>query len=188
MSERSIASRAPRASLAGARSNPDRRKCSWTWRGSSWNSTASVRVRVPYARMTPRSRNATSVVSDGSVPPRVKPRARVATGKFVSNSTLVRRASFMASRYATSYRVRSGGVVFSTRVLFDADDPVGAGRVLLEVLMADRVDQARARGVGLEPVLVESVRRSLPKEPRALELACAKGAAWVLGRRSLVTK
>jgi phosphatidylserine/phosphatidylglycerophosphate/cardiolipin synthase-like enzyme len=69
-------------------------------------------------------------------------------------------------------------------VLFDADDPVEAGRVLAELLMAERVDPARARAAGLEPVLVESLKRNLPADPREIEVACASGAAWILGRRS----
>jgi phosphatidylserine/phosphatidylglycerophosphate/cardiolipin synthase-like enzyme len=69
-------------------------------------------------------------------------------------------------------------------VLFDAGDLVAAGRELLELLAADHVDAARARAVGLEPVLVESLKRKLPADPRAIELACASGVAWVLGRRS----
>jgi phosphatidylserine/phosphatidylglycerophosphate/cardiolipin synthase-like enzyme len=71
-------------------------------------------------------------------------------------------------------------------VLFAADNPVQAASVLLELLVADRVDPIRAREAGLEPVLVESVRRRLAREARSLELACAKGAAWLQGRRSAV--
>jgi phosphatidylserine/phosphatidylglycerophosphate/cardiolipin synthase-like enzyme len=69
-------------------------------------------------------------------------------------------------------------------VLFDADDPVEAARALVELLTSDRVDPARARAVGLEPVLVESLKRKLPPDRRAIEAVCASGAAWVLGRRS----
>jgi phosphatidylserine/phosphatidylglycerophosphate/cardiolipin synthase-like enzyme len=69
-------------------------------------------------------------------------------------------------------------------VLFDADDPVEAGRVLADLLTSDRVDAAHARALGLEPALVESLKRKLPADRRAIEVACASGAAWVLGRRS----
>jgi phosphatidylserine/phosphatidylglycerophosphate/cardiolipin synthase-like enzyme len=69
-------------------------------------------------------------------------------------------------------------------VLFDVDDPVEAGRALVELLTSDRIDAARARTVGLEPVLVESLKRKLAADRRAIEVACASGAAWVLGRRS----
>lgn len=68
--------------------------------------------------------------------------------------------------------------------LFDADDPVEAGRALAELLTSDVLDARRARAVGLEPVLVESLKRRLPADRRAIEVACASGAAWVLGRRS----
>lgn len=69
-------------------------------------------------------------------------------------------------------------------VLFDAVDPVEASRALVELLTSDRVDTARARAAGLEPVLVESLKRQLPPDRRTIEVACASGAAWVLGRRS----
>jgi Phosphatidylserine/phosphatidylglycerophosphate/cardiolipin synthases and related enzymes len=69
-------------------------------------------------------------------------------------------------------------------VLFDAHDPVEAGRALFELLMCDRVDATRARAAGLEPALVESLKRKLPADRRAIEVACAGGVAWVLGRRS----
>lgn len=69
-------------------------------------------------------------------------------------------------------------------VLFDALDPIEAGRVLIDLLTSDRSEPARARAVGLEPVLVESLRRKLPADRRAIEMACASGAAWVMGRRS----
>ncbi len=68
--------------------------------------------------------------------------------------------------------------------MFDADDPVEASRALIELLASDRIDVARARAAGLEPVLVESLKRKLPADRRAIEVACASGAAWVLGRRS----
>jgi phosphatidylserine/phosphatidylglycerophosphate/cardiolipin synthase-like enzyme len=69
-------------------------------------------------------------------------------------------------------------------VLFDSDDPVEAGRALAELLASDRIDAARARAVGLEPVLVESLKRKLPVDKRTIEVTCASGAAWVLGWRS----
>jgi phosphatidylserine/phosphatidylglycerophosphate/cardiolipin synthase-like enzyme len=68
--------------------------------------------------------------------------------------------------------------------LLDAADPVAMGQALADLLIADRVDTARARALGLEPVLVESLKRTLPSDRHAVELACASGAAWVLGRRS----
>ena len=73
-------------------------------------------------------------------------------------------------------------------VLFGADDPVEAGRVLVELLTAEWVDRSRARAAGLEPALVESLKRRLPSDRRSIELACASGAAWILGRRSAQSK
>ncbi len=73
-------------------------------------------------------------------------------------------------------------------VLFDAHDPVAAARVLVELLTSARVDPAMARRAGLEPVLVESLKRKLPADRSSLEMACAVGAAWVLGRRSSTTE
>ena len=69
-------------------------------------------------------------------------------------------------------------------VLFHTDDPVAAAEVLVELLMAAEVDPQLAGAIGLEPDLVESLRRKLPVDRGLLELACAKGAGWVLGRRS----
>jgi phosphatidylserine/phosphatidylglycerophosphate/cardiolipin synthase-like enzyme len=69
-------------------------------------------------------------------------------------------------------------------VLFDAKDPFESAQALVELLMADRVDPAKARSAGLEPVLVESLKRKLPRDRHSIELACSNGAAWVLGRRS----
>jgi phosphatidylserine/phosphatidylglycerophosphate/cardiolipin synthase-like enzyme len=69
-------------------------------------------------------------------------------------------------------------------VLFDADDPVEAGQVLFDLLTSDRIDATRARAASLEPVLVESLKRKLPSDRPAIELACAMGVAWVIGRRS----
>jgi phosphatidylserine/phosphatidylglycerophosphate/cardiolipin synthase-like enzyme len=73
-------------------------------------------------------------------------------------------------------------------VLFDAENPVAAARVLFELLTSMHPDPAGARRAGLEPVLVESLRRRLPTDRRLLEMACASGAAWVLGRRSAATE
>lgn len=68
--------------------------------------------------------------------------------------------------------------------LFHADDPVEAGRVLAELLTSDQVDAKRAREAGLEPVLVEALKRKLSTDYRAIQVACASGVGWVLGRRS----
>src|SRR5581483_6828612 len=42
------------------------------------------------------------------------------------------------------------------------------------------------RRLGLDPELVDVLRRRLPADPAARELACLAGAAWVAGRRSMV--
>lgn len=73
-------------------------------------------------------------------------------------------------------------------VLFNADDPVQAGQVLVELLTAGWIDARRARAAGLEPVLVESLKRKMSGDRRAVELACASGVGWVLGRRSAATE
>lgn len=72
-------------------------------------------------------------------------------------------------------------------VLSTADDPVQAGEVLVELLTSDWVDTERARAAGLEPVPVEALKRELPADRRFIELACASGVGWVLGRRSTAT-
>jgi hypothetical protein len=69
-------------------------------------------------------------------------------------------------------------------VLYDARDLEVAAAVLLELMASGRPDPVRAREAGLEPALVESLRRRMPPDRRALEIACAAGAGWVLGRRS----
>lgn len=69
-------------------------------------------------------------------------------------------------------------------VLFDAPDPDASARVLVTLLLTDGVDAALARRAGFEPVLVESLRRHLLRDRQSIEVACARGAAWVRGRRS----
>lgn len=73
-------------------------------------------------------------------------------------------------------------------VLFAAADPVAAAQVLLGLLTSSPNDPALVRRAGLEPVLVESLKRQLPTDRRSLEMACARGAAWVMGRRSSTTE
>ena len=73
-------------------------------------------------------------------------------------------------------------------VLFYSDDPVAAGKVLCEILRSPSLDTRRVRTAGFEPVLVDSLRRKLPRDSREIEIACASGAAWVLGRRSATTE
>ena len=68
--------------------------------------------------------------------------------------------------------------------LFDAIDPVAAGDFLASVLRSGTPDIESVRTVGIEPSLVTALRHHIPDDPRAIELACARGAAWVMGRRS----
>jgi len=72
-------------------------------------------------------------------------------------------------------------------VLLGASDPTSAAKVLLELLTSTRSDPAAARAAGLEPVLVESLKRQLRSEQSSLAIACASGAGWALGRRSSST-
>lgn len=69
-------------------------------------------------------------------------------------------------------------------VLYDTSDPIAAAEALFELISSGNPDPVGARAAGLEPALVESLRRRMPAERRSLELACAAGAGWVLGRRS----
>jgi phosphatidylserine/phosphatidylglycerophosphate/cardiolipin synthase-like enzyme len=71
-------------------------------------------------------------------------------------------------------------------VLFDVRDPAATELTLVELLTSPP-DPFRAREAGLEPRLVETLRKSLPDDRRSVEMACARGAAWVLGRRSVAT-
>lgn len=72
-------------------------------------------------------------------------------------------------------------------VLLGASDPTSAAKVLLELLTSTRPDPAAARAAGLEPVLVESLKRKLRSDQSSLAIACASGAGWALGRRSSST-
>lgn len=68
--------------------------------------------------------------------------------------------------------------------LFYTEDPVAAAKILVELLASNEVDIDLARSIGVDPDLVPSLRRSLPSERMPLELICAEGAGWVMGRRS----
>ena len=70
-------------------------------------------------------------------------------------------------------------------VLLDASDPRTAGAALAEILSSPALDESRARALGLDNELVRVLRRRLPRDPQRIERACAEGAAWVMGRRSL---
>lgn len=70
-------------------------------------------------------------------------------------------------------------------VLFDAPDPVHAADQLAQLLISDDRDSTRASQLGFEPDLVAGLRHALPDEPVMIRIACAQGAGWVIGRRSL---
>lgn len=69
-------------------------------------------------------------------------------------------------------------------VLYEAQDPMAMAPILADLLMSSQVDKDRVRKLGLEPALVESLRHGLTGDRAAIEVACIKGAAWVLGHRS----
>jgi len=70
-------------------------------------------------------------------------------------------------------------------VLYDAADPEAAAVALVRLLTSPDTDPRHARDIGLEPALIEALRHALPRNPCDIELACIRGAAWVLGRRSV---
>jgi phosphatidylserine/phosphatidylglycerophosphate/cardiolipin synthase-like enzyme len=70
-------------------------------------------------------------------------------------------------------------------VLFDTPDPDASARALVTLLLAERFDASLARQFGLEPVLVDSLRHRLRRDPGSVQLACATGAAWVRGARAI---
>lgn len=72
--------------------------------------------------------------------------------------------------------------------LFHVDDPVVAAQALARILTTSESDPARIRAGGLEPALVQALRRRLPTDPKSIEIACANGAAWVLGYRASKTQ
>ena len=69
-------------------------------------------------------------------------------------------------------------------VLYDKEDPIAAGQVLVELLTSTKPNPELARSVGLDTVIIESLRKKLPGDPESIEVACARGVGWVLGSRS----
>ena len=69
-------------------------------------------------------------------------------------------------------------------VLYSADDATQASIVLAHLLQAPRTDHVLAAQAGLDPVLVDTLRRVDLTGGTSIPIACALGAAWVLGRRS----
>jgi hypothetical protein len=72
-------------------------------------------------------------------------------------------------------------------VLVDAADPVASARTLAQLVGAGVTDPAEARAVGFEPELVAVIRRRYGNDTTRIEHACALGAAWVMGRRSVAS-
>jgi phosphatidylserine/phosphatidylglycerophosphate/cardiolipin synthase-like enzyme len=70
-------------------------------------------------------------------------------------------------------------------VLLDAADPKAAAATLAGLLKTPNVQPTEARRTGFDPELLEVLRRRFNRSPTAIDQACAEGAAWVLGRRSI---
>ena len=68
--------------------------------------------------------------------------------------------------------------------LFGVADPERAGEALLSLLLQSLDDPEQSRKAGFDPELVRVLRKRLPRQHEKLELACACGVAWVLGRQS----
>jgi phosphatidylserine/phosphatidylglycerophosphate/cardiolipin synthase-like enzyme len=66
-------------------------------------------------------------------------------------------------------------------VLIDAPDPVVAGQQLAAVLM----DRPVATATTFDDHLIQVLRRRLGSDQARIDRACERGAAWVLGRRSV---
>ena len=69
-------------------------------------------------------------------------------------------------------------------LLFHTSDPVFAARIL-ESFLASSVDcENELRACGIDPAMAAALRIVLPKDKASIHVACAQGAAWVLGFRS----
>ena len=71
-------------------------------------------------------------------------------------------------------------------VLVDAADPREAARRLADLLFASQLDRTAAARAGLHPDLVDVIRARIGNHRERVWIACQEGAAWVLGRRSVV--
>jgi phosphatidylserine/phosphatidylglycerophosphate/cardiolipin synthase-like enzyme len=72
-------------------------------------------------------------------------------------------------------------------VLVDCGDPRASAVDLAGLLMAPRLDRAAAIRAGLEPDLVQVLRGRLGRDRERIPALCQEAAAWVLGRRSIVS-
>src|SRR6266542_2280640 len=71
-------------------------------------------------------------------------------------------------------------------VLVGATDPRASGRELAHLLLAPRADRMAATRAGLHPDLVEVLRARFGTDTARVTTACSEGAAWVLGRQSVI--
>ena len=69
-------------------------------------------------------------------------------------------------------------------LLMGHEDPEAAARTLAALLAdSSRTDEEVARA-GFDPLVVRALASILPRDPGAIELACATGVSWARGRRS----
>jgi phosphatidylserine/phosphatidylglycerophosphate/cardiolipin synthase-like enzyme len=72
-------------------------------------------------------------------------------------------------------------------VLVDSADPRASAAQLAELLLAPRFDHSSAVRAGLEPELIEVLRGRLRHDAEGIPALCQEGAAWVIGRRSVLS-
>ena len=71
-------------------------------------------------------------------------------------------------------------------VLLEAADPRADASQLARLVLESRPDRAAASRAGFHPDLVDVLRARLGADAQHVETICQEGAAWVLGRRSIV--
>jgi phosphatidylserine/phosphatidylglycerophosphate/cardiolipin synthase-like enzyme len=71
-------------------------------------------------------------------------------------------------------------------VLVDAVDPRAGARALAQLLVNAQADRPAATMAGFEPDLVEVLRARFRSDVGRIDFVCDLGAAWVIGRRSIV--
>jgi phosphatidylserine/phosphatidylglycerophosphate/cardiolipin synthase-like enzyme len=72
-------------------------------------------------------------------------------------------------------------------VLLDAVDPPGAAHKLARLIASPQLSRAAAEAAGFDADLVGVLRHRFGADSHRIELACLLGAAWVMGRRSIVS-
>jgi phosphatidylserine/phosphatidylglycerophosphate/cardiolipin synthase-like enzyme len=73
-------------------------------------------------------------------------------------------------------------------VLMGAADPRSAARELAHLLVGPPMDRKVVSDSGLDPELVDVLRKRFHDDPERVRSICDQGAAWVLGSRSSVSK